>query len=232
MKIVSWNCAGAMRKKFSALSEISADIFVLQECENPEFSKDDAFKAWATNYLWVGENKHKGLAVVAKGDIKLTQLDRDAGNLQLFLPCLLNDELTLVAIWTKQANSPNFQYIGQLWKYLQLHGDKLNRPKTLLLGDFNSNTRWDEWDRWWNHSDVVRHLTDANIHSLYHQQSVEIQGAETTPTFYMHRRIDKPYHIDYAFLSKDVLDRASLKIGAADDWLRHSDHMPLQITID
>ncbi|HYN54565.1 MAG TPA: endonuclease/exonuclease/phosphatase family protein [Methylotenera sp.] len=199
MKIVSWNCAGAMRKKFSALSAISADIFVLQECENPEFSKDDAFKAWATNYLWVGENKHKGLAVVAKGDIKLTQLDWDAGKLQLFLPCLLNDELTLVAIWTKQANSPNFQYIGQLWKYLQLHGDKLNRPKTLLLGDFNSNTRWDEWDRWWNHSDVVR---------------------------------QKPYHIDYAFLSKDVLDRASLKIGAADDWLRHSDHMPLQITID
>jgi exonuclease III len=227
MKIVSWNCAGAMRNKFSALSTISADIFVLQECENPEFSKDQAF-----NYLWVGENKNRGLAVVAKTHIKLTKLDWDAGQLQLFLPCLLNDELTLVAIWTKQANSPNFQYIGQLWKYLQLHGDKLNQPKTLLLGDLNSNTRWDEWDRWWNHSDVVQYLANANIHSLYHQQSLEIQGAETTPTFYMYRRIDKPYHIDYAFLSKDVLDRANLEVGSADDWLRYSDHMPLQITID
>lgn len=232
MKIVSWNCAGAMRNKLSAFSGISADIFVLQECENPQFSKDTAFKSWATNYLWVGENKNKGLAIVAKSNIKLTKLDWDSGQLQLFLPCLVNDDLTLVAVWTKQANSPNFQYIGQLWKYLQLHGDKLIQLKTLLLGDFNSNTRWDEWDRWWNHSDVVRHLSDVNIHSLYHKQFAEIQGAEITPTFYMHRQIEKPYHIDYAFLSKDLLGKASLEIGKPDDWLRYSDHMPIQINIE
>ncbi len=37
MKIVSWHCNGAFRKKYSILFEkIPADIYVIQECENPQ----------------------------------------------------------------------------------------------------------------------------------------------------------------------------------------------------
>lgn len=93
--------------------------------------------------------------------------------LTVVLPCLINDEFLLLAIRTKQANSPNFQYIGQIWKYLQLHSDKFTNPKTILIGDWNSNTRWDEWDRWWNHSDVVKLLGEVGIYSIYHYQNNE-----------------------------------------------------------
>jgi exonuclease III len=231
MKIVSWNCAGGLRKKFSALEAISADVFVLQECENPALSQDLAYKAWASNYLWIGENKNKGLAVVASADIKLTKLDWVDNQLQLFLPCLINDEITLLAVWTKQANSPNFRYIGQLWKYLQIHEEKLSKGKTLLIGDLNSNSRWDEWDRWWNHTDVVNQLNNIGIKSLYHHQYQEEQGVESVKTFYMYRNLEKFYHIDYAFLSDDLLKNASLEIGLAKDWLALSDHMPLIVNI-
>ena len=35
MKIISWNCNGKFREKFSAILEEDADIYVIQECENP-----------------------------------------------------------------------------------------------------------------------------------------------------------------------------------------------------
>ena len=35
MKIISWNCNGAFRKKFSKILDFDADIHVIQECEDP-----------------------------------------------------------------------------------------------------------------------------------------------------------------------------------------------------
>jgi exonuclease III len=76
MKIVTWNCNGAFRKKFEHLSHINADIYVIQECEDPENCKDQSYKNWASNYLWIGNNKNSGLGVFAKDNIfpKTTRL--------------------------------------------------------------------------------------------------------------------------------------------------------------
>lgn len=43
----------------------------------------------------------------------------------------------------------------------------------------------------------------------------------------MHRKIEKPYHIDYAFTSKNILESAQLEIGSPAEWLKLSDHMPI-----
>ena len=54
---------------------------------------------------------------------------------------------------------------------------------------------------------------------------------EPDPTFYMHRKLDRPYHIDYAFVSSDLISGAEVQFGGAEDWLLYSDHMPVVVDI-
>ena len=63
-RVVSWNCNGAFRRKYSAIQELNADIYVIQECENPPTTKDEEYKKFANNYIWVGY-KNKGLGIFA-----------------------------------------------------------------------------------------------------------------------------------------------------------------------
>ena len=231
MRIVSWNCNGALRKKLSAVGALEADVYIIQECEDPARCNDTEYRSWAKNHLWVGNNKNRGLGVFAKAGVSLEAVSLDAGPLELFLPCIVANRITLLAVWTCQANSPTFRYIGQLWKYLEKHKEFFRRKECALVGDLNSNSRWDVWDRWWNHSDVVRELQDLGLDSLYHHTRGEEQGKEGTHTFYMHRRLERHYHIDYAFLSDSLLQSATLEIGHPDSWLEHSDHMPVIVSV-
>ena len=141
MKILTWNCNGAFRRKFENILDFNADLSIIQECENPAEIQHKQYQDWAENYLWIGDDRNKGLAVFAKPEIKLEKLNWSNQYkdhfVKHFLSCSINQDFDLLAVWTHRNNSPNFGYIGQLWKYLQVNKDKLNN--TIIAGDFNSN---------------------------------------------------------------------------------------------
>lgn len=230
MKIVTWNCNGAFRNKFENITDFNADIYIIQECENPAESQHQKYKEWAENYIWIGDTRHRGLAVFAKPEMKLDKLNWSNQYkdhlVKHFLSCEVNQSFDLLAVWNHSNNSPTFGYIGQLWKYLQVN--KENFDKTIIAGDFNSNVIWDKWDRWWNHSDVVRELKDLGIESLYHKYTGEKQGEETNATLFFRRNKDRPYHIDYVFGSQEFSNRLiTIEVGSVKKWLEISDHVPI-----
>lgn len=231
MKIISWNCNGAFRKKFELLESENPDVLVIQECEDPSQSSSGSYKAWAQNYIWIGENKNKGLGIFCKENVKAKRLDWPDHGLRYFIPCRINERFNLLAVWTKNAKS--YWYIGQLWSYLQHHKSALTESEAVICGDFNSNPIWDKPSRCWNHSDVVRELGDINLYSIYHDLCGEAHGQESQPTLFMYRDLKKSYHIDYAFASKKFFSKqnSSLVIGRPEDWLAHSDHMPIIFTL-
>jgi exonuclease III len=249
IKIVTWNCNGALRKKLNKLGTLDADVYIIQECEDPAKSTLSC-REWAGDYLWVGSSKNKGIGVFPKkGNIvsplnwhgsfspdginKIHSASQwSTSDLKLFLPFILNNQYTLLGVWTKSNDTETFGYIGQLWKYIQIHHKELSNKNTLIIGDFNSNAIWDKPDRWWSHSGVVKELELLNFKSVYHTQYSELHGYESKPSFYLQKNLAKPYHIDYAFVSTDLLRLSTLKIGEFHNWIEFSDHMPIELVID
>lgn len=233
MKIISQNCNGAFRKKFSKILDFDADIHVIQECEDPARTTDDEYKDWCNNYLWIGDSKNKGLGIFAKSNIKLEKLNWSNNfkdhSVKYFLPCSINDKFQLLGVWTHRNNSPNFGYIGQFWKYLQTNLELFEN--IIIAGDFNSNDIQDQWDRWWNHSDVIEILRKEQIESIYHLLIGEEPGNEKFPTFWLQKNVEKPYHIDYFFSSKKFQKVKNFKIEERSKWIEISDHVPLTLEL-
>ena len=226
MRIITWNCNGAFRKKLQALEQFKADILVIQECEDPKQSADKNYKAWASNFIWTGENKRKGLGIFCTNKIVLHNNNWPANYTRHFISATVNNDFQLIAVWNHIADTPGFHYIGQLWKYLQLNKNLMT--KAIITGDFNSNKIWDKPKRSWNHSDVVRELGEINIRSLYHEYFKEAQGEEKTPTFYLQKNNKKPFHIDYVFADKSSFPKIrKFEIGSKRKWLPLSDHLPV-----
>jgi exodeoxyribonuclease-3 len=79
----------------------------------------------------------------------------------------------------------------------------------------------------------VSFLEDKGIYSSYHLHHKQTQGEEKQPTLYMYRHKDKPYHVDYCFVSADMADKIqSVEIGNFDFWIKYSDHVPVIVTFD
>lgn len=231
MRVITWNCNGAFRRKIHSLDKFDADLIVIQECEDPARSTR-AFADWAgKKYLWKGTDKNKGIGIFPRNGNAVQPLDWEDSPLELFLPFTVNRRLNVLAVWTKPGGSYKFQYIGQFWKYLQRHKESLRHDPTIICGDFNSNKRWDTEGRSWNHSNCVIELEEIGIFSIYHRFFGEEQGEESKPTLFMHRKVDRPYHVDYVFVSERILEKSTVVVGSSAYWLELSDHMPIVATL-
>lgn len=234
MKIVTWNCNMAFRKKAHLLIEYKPDIVIIPECEHPDKLVFPKNAPAPTDILWFGTNKNKGLGILSYNRFRLRRFRDYNESIKFVAPVTVSNDkenFMLYAIWANNPTDPDGNYITQVWKAINYYNKKLKKRKTMLIGDFNSNTIWDKPRRIGNHSTVVQKLEIKGIYSVYHKYYNQIQGQEQHPTLYLHRSREKPYHIDYCFVSEDFLNKLeSVEIGSYDYWIKFSDHVPIIVS--
>ena len=234
MKIITWNCNMAYRKKARFILAHKPDIVIVPECEHPDKLLFPVGTKKPKDILWFGKNQHKGLAIFSYSKYRFTVLDNHNQDLQMIIPILVTGgefNFNLFAIWANNPTDPDGQYVEQVWKAIHHYDNLLAGTSCILAGDFNSNTIWDRKYRAGNHSNVVKVLEEKGIFSTYHLHHKQKQGEEKHPTLYLYRHEDKPYHIDYCFVSIDILKKLkSVEVGAYDYWTKHSDHVPVIVT--
>ncbi|HEX6848327.1 MAG TPA: endonuclease/exonuclease/phosphatase family protein [Chitinophagaceae bacterium] len=236
MRIITWNCNMAYRRKASLILKYKPDIAVIPECENPERLKFDKGVLIPHDVFWFGNNQNKGLGVFSYGNYRFKLGDSHNPVYRTILPLTVTNrkfEFTLFAVWANNPLDKGNEYVGQVWKALNFYTDLIRNERTLLVGDFNSNTIWDKPRREGNHSTVVDFLEKKGISSTYHKFFNQTQGKEKHNTLFMYRHRDKSYHIDYCFASEDLIKKIShVEIGKHRHWCKHSDHTPLIVTFD
>ena len=236
MKLITWNCQGAFRKKADIILTLRPDILVVQECEHPDKLKNSQVYREPNDVFWHGDSVHKGIGIFSYSDYKFELFPEFNPTFRYILPLKVTGHdlsFTLLAVWAMD-NKEDFRgrYIGQIWQAINHYKDLMD-GSTIVIGDFNSNKIWDYKDRIGTHSDVVANLEGKGIHSIYHKHYGMEQGKENHPTFFLQRNKDKPYHIDYCFASAELYNKVkSVEIGTYENWIAHSDHAPLILDFD
>ncbi len=197
MKIITWNCNMAFRRKKESVLVHDPDVIVIQECENPEIKG-----SWEEfdDFVWIGENPHKGLGIFVRNGYSLSavvsrepcssryiKLVRVGNRLESFL---------LMGLWAMdEPKRPEQRYIGQVCSAVKHYYGLLCAEPCILAGDFNGNAIWDTEPKrppWGNFATTVRLLADAELFSVYHYWTGESFGEEKEATLFLLKQKNVP----------------------------------------
>lgn len=214
----------AYRKKSHAILSHKPDLLILQEC-----SKTDIETSNALFKHWVGSNPNKGLGVLGFSDCNFQVADNYDDSLHWVIP-IHSNEINVLAIWAHRY--PSKTYIEGMVDALHHYDSMLRADNTLFIGDMNNNVMWDGTNKpelqWANY---LKELESRGKHSVWHAKSNDDHGEESVSTLFMYRQPERGYHIDYVFASKMLIEQSTIEIGAHEDWLAHSDHVPIMLEI-
>jgi exodeoxyribonuclease-3 len=237
MRLVAWNCNMALHRKMDALLALRPDVAVISECAAPaRLAERFDLGNLASEPVWVGANRDKGLAVFAFNGYCAKLAADYRSSLRFIAPVRVTGPVNfnLLAVWAQNfsAGIRRKRQPGPVRLALRHYRAFLAEGPAALAGDFNNNYYWDKPGYLINHSHTVETLERLGLVSAYHAARGEAQGAESEPThFWRDRRKDGPtYHIDYIFLPRAWAGALrELRVGDFESWCGNglSDHVPV-----
>jgi len=242
MRLAIWNCGMALHRKLDALLRLRPDIAVVCECAQPKRLQELSGRAnIGSDPVWIGRNRHKGLAVFAFNGYAARLAEPFYPSLRYIAPVRITGptHCNLLAVWAQNASAGigRKHQLGPLRRALGRYRSFVSEGPSIVAGDLNNNAIWHRPGWRINHLATVSILERHGLVSAYHAVTGEEQGSETVPTIYWRdRKKDGPtYHIDYIFLPAAWIDRIQeLTVGTYEDWCGSalSDHVPIVVDVN
>ncbi len=232
----------ALHRKLEALHSLAPDIAVLSECACPDIVAERAgLASLGADSVWVGTNRHKGLAVLGFNRYRVALDERYEASHRYVAPVQVSGRrrFNLLAVWAQNfsAGITRKRQPGPLRLALRRYHGFLAEAPSVVAGDFNNNLIWDKPGWLMNFHNTVETLAGLGLGSVYHHVTGEAFGEESAPTIYWRDRTkDGPtYHLDYVFAPHPwLLKVTNMEVGCFEDWCgsKLSDHVPLTVDLD
>ncbi|MEI9807704.1 MAG: hypothetical protein WDO16_07405 [Bacteroidota bacterium] len=139
MKLITWNCNMAFRKKAGVILAHKPDILIVPECEHPDKLIFGDKTPKPSDMLWFGTNPHKGLGIFSYSQFRFTLLDTHNPELKMIIPISVSGgdtDFILYAVWANNPGDKDGAYVTQVWKALHHYDNQLSNTLSILAGDF------------------------------------------------------------------------------------------------
>ncbi|MGV0872110.1 hypothetical protein [Mycolicibacterium sp. XJ879] len=237
VRLVEWNVAMSLHTKAHLLAPLNPTVAVLPESAGTALAKNALQAVGATSVRWIGGNQNKGLFVAAFNGWQLAIDDEYDPGYQWVMPVHVTGpgHIRLLAVWDMNHRGTGHlsaRQLGACRASIDHYEQFLSGPADLVIisGDFNNSVCWDKPAKRAKFGDFMDQLEARGFVSAYHHTRGCERGAEPNPTLWWTRNADKPYHIDYTFVSRpEAID--AVTVGAHTDWLAYSDHSPMAVDL-
>lgn len=239
LRIVVWNCARALDRKYERLMALRPDVAIVPECAEPDVLRRKAPGFAFNDCDWAGESPTQGLGVFTFGAHRVRRHESWERRHHIFLPVEVRGAapVNLLAVWAfnhrvPAAVAPN---PGTTLDAIRHYEPFLRSAPSVVAGDFNANVLWDQDGRYARFAEVHAELWSLGMTSAYHHNAQVALGEEPAGTLFFLKKVDRPFHIDYVYVPKQWTETGRLHgvtIGRASEWLRYSDHVPLMVDVE
>jgi len=202
MRILSYNINRFSHEKLGKVLQLEADVYILPELANQLLVHLPA----GYNMEWMGDLDFKGLGVIWKSGMNV-EIPQWFNPRHKYLLPLVIDGIFIIAAWpTKTERNKLKSYPQIAMEALGEYVPHFMQYPAIISGDMNCYKRQSGETMQFSINSIVDFLSSHGIVSVYHLQTGEAIGEESTATYYHQFKKNLPFFPDYTFANIPVKD--------------------------
>ena len=210
MKILSYNINRFSQEKLEKVLQIDADVYILPELANQSLVSLPA----GYQMEWMGKLDFKGHGVIWKSGMKVEIPQWFNQNHEYFLPIIIDDTLIIAAWPTKTERNAPKSYPQIAYEAISEYAPFFKQYPVIISGDMNCYKGQSGETKRYSIESLFDLLSSHGFVSIYHQQTGEALGEESTATYYHLFKENLPFFLDYTFANVPVKEYRLLEWDA------------------